>query len=406
MKAQPDLFSELPPLSDGSKKNSAASSSLPSQSLKIDTARPTPTQQRFNKLLARVEALNRQIEATRAATDGHRPLHSSTLTRLRQKHLELMRRMAVWLDERLQRKGLTAAQKRYATGILISLSESLAAQGDQAMQALHDAYSEDGLDAKKNAEIKGMKELLEDALGRPLGDAQDPQDIEALLQAAMKEMQDQAQAREADRQARNSARKAKKPQGARQQQAQQETADAQGALRALFRQLASALHPDRETDPQEHKRKSALMSEVNAAYRRRDLTALLKLQLRVELADPQAIARMADQKVGALCLLLKDQVAALQQDLGAIEMQARAEFDLASHAPVNAASLAHNLAQQRQELEQDIAHMQQDLTRVRDDTQFKRWLREQHKASQMDSSMDGLEMLLHMAAGPGGFRRG
>ena len=43
-------------------------------------------------------------------------------------------------------------------------------------------------------------------------------------------------------------------------------ADAKSAIRTVFRQLASALHPDREPDEQERLRKTGLMSEVNAAY--------------------------------------------------------------------------------------------------------------------------------------------
>jgi hypothetical protein len=44
-----------------------------------------------------------------------------------------------------------------------------------------------------------------------------------------------------------------------------QTEDATGALRTIYHQLVSALHPDRETDPQEQLRKTALMKEANAA---------------------------------------------------------------------------------------------------------------------------------------------
>ena len=39
-----------------------------------------------------------------------------------------------------------------------------------------------------------------------------------------------------------------------------EAQDAKAALRSIYRQLASALHPDREPDPVERERKSALMA--------------------------------------------------------------------------------------------------------------------------------------------------
>ncbi|MFX4717623.1 molecular chaperone DnaJ, partial [Acinetobacter baumannii] len=88
---------------------------------------------------------------------------------------------------------------------------------------------------------------------------------------------------------------------------------------SIYRQLASALHPDREPDPVERERKSALMSQANAAYERGDLTALLQLQLQAAQVDEAHIAQMADDKLAALSLLLKDQVKTLEGELGDAE---------------------------------------------------------------------------------------
>lgn len=394
MKSQPDLFADTP-LTPASQP----APPIAVRALKIDagakTGRLSPTQQRFNRLLARVEALTGQVEATRQAVDAHRPRQARELAELEQRHTALMQRMVLWLDERLRAKGLTAAQKRMATEILIGLSEALAMEGDAQMRALHDRHSPEDLEAKQGANMQGMKDVLEEVLGKPLDDAAgNADDLQALLHAAMNEMNEQARAEDARREAQQAARRSGKAKSARQQKAEQEQTDAQRALRILFRQLASALHPDRETDPQEHKRKSDLMAEANAAYRRRDLTALLTLQLRVEHAEPGSLARMADEKVAALNLLLKEQVAALEQDLQAVQMQARAEFGLSPFVPVNAASLARTLAQQRNQLEQDIVHMNGDLQRVEDDAQFKRWLKEQTSAARQFDPFDELEALM------------
>ncbi|MFC5521879.1 hypothetical protein [Polaromonas jejuensis] len=110
---------------------------------------------------------------------------------------------------------------------------------------------------------------------------------------------------------------------------------------------------------------------------------------------------MAEDKVAALNLLLKDQVAALEQDLYAVQMQARGEFGLPPYGAVTATSLARTLAQQRQQLEQDIAHMNRDLQRVQDDAEFKRWLTEQTSAARQFDPFDELDMLLNA----GDFRR-
>ena len=130
MKHQADLFGNLPSPETPPQptRDPAPSSGL--RVLKIDAqGKLTPAQQRFNKLLSRVENLTAQIEQVRAAVDTHRPQHASSLAALQAKHAETMKRMALWLDQRLQGQALTKAQRRYATEIIISLSESLAAQG-------------------------------------------------------------------------------------------------------------------------------------------------------------------------------------------------------------------------------------------------------------------------------------
>ena len=406
MKHQADLFGNLPSPETPPQptRDPAPSSGL--RVLKIDAqGKLTPAQQRFNKLLSRVENLTAQIEQVRAAVDTHRPQHANSLAALQAKHAETMKRMALWLDQRLHGQALTKAQRRYATEIIISLSESLAAQGDPVMGELHDTYSEEGLSEKLEADFLDAKAQMEEVLGRPLDEAGIDGDMDALMRAAMKEADEQERAEQERRQERQDARAARKPKSKKAQQAEQETLDAQGALRALFRQLASVLHPDREIDPVEAKRKSALMSQANAAYKRRDLTALLKLQLQVELADPRAIAGMADEKVAALSRLLKDQVATLEQELEVVQMQARQEFGMAMYGSINAATLARNLLRQRQGLQQDIEMMQRDLALVQDDAYFKRWLREQHKAAQQIDPMQMIEEMLAAAGNMAPFGR-
>ena len=161
----------------------------------------------------------------------------------------------------------------------------------------------------------------------------------------------------------------------------------------MFRQLASALHPDRETDPQERHRKNELMSQANAAYDRRDLTALLHLQLHIEQVDPESIGRMADDKVKALSQLLQQQLSALQQELQDLKMQLCHEFDLPGHVAIVPANLIFHLNQTRLELEHQLRDMEHDLTQVQDDGDFKRWLKEQARLArdvQVDDKLDTL----------------
>jgi len=119
-------------------------------------------------------------------------------------------------------------------------------------------------------------------------------------------------------------------------QAQSEQMDARTAIRTVFRQLASALHPDREPDAQERERKTALMSEVNAAYDKNDLA-----QLEAQLTQTLCIPVSAQQSEAAMTQ-----------------------------------SLLRLQAEQRQVADSLAA----DLQRIQNGNEPKRWLKEQSRA--------------------------
>lgn len=344
--------------------------------LKFTAGKLSPEQQRFNRMLAQTEELARKIEAAQLLADSHRPRVASTLRPLEQERDRLIRQMALWLDQRLQRKGLTAKHKRWASEIICYLSESLTINGDEAMQTLHDAHSEQTLAEKERAAASDMQDFMEEILGKPFGGEQDFDNLEDLLRAGTAQMQQESQAAQQAR----ASKKSKRKQSASQQKTEQQAQDANAALRSIYRQLVSALHPDRESDASERIRKTALLKEVNAAYKRRDLLALLQLQLSANLANSDKVSHLAREKLASLTLLLRERVALLTRELLAIERRTISEFGLHPYRPLSAAALKRSLLDEQQELQADIALMQRDFQRVQDDTQFKRWLREQHEA--------------------------
>ena len=376
MPQQTELFPDATPSSPATRDGPAARQAL--TALKIDASQLSPAQKRFNKLLAETETLAARIDDTRRALDAHRIAVGNTLTPLEQEKSGLMRQMVIWLDQRLQRKGLTAKQKQAAREILCDMAADMAYAGDEAMQQLHDAHSEQSLNALEKNDAQMMQSFMEDVLGQKLTPDGAPIDnLDDLMRAAMAnaKMHDEAQ------QAAQAARQAKRKKTPKQLKEQAQAQDADGALRSIYRQLASALHPDRETDPAEQTRKTALMKEANAAYERRDLLALLHLQMQAELVDADHIAGLAKEKLAALTALLKERIAVLQREVHQLEMQARQEFDLPLFGNVTAVTLETHLHTLEKELRHDIAHMQQDLQRVLDDVQLKRWLREQQTAA-------------------------
>lgn len=358
----------------------AAGASVALSALKFSSGQVSPAQKRFNQLLKQTETLASKIEAVRALADSNRPLFNQILTPLEQQRTVLMRDMALWLGERLKRKGLTARQQDSAREILCDIAASLAMAGDAAMQELHDAHSDESLEEQEKAEAAHMKMFMESMLGEEIGKGEDEaafDTLDELMRASMAKMQAQASAEQEAHAQRQSKRK-KSP---AQLKAEAEAQDANGALRTLYRQLASALHPDRETDPHEQLRKTALMKEANAAYERRDLLALLHLQMQADLVDGEQVANLAKEKLAALTALLKERVNVLRHELFQIEQQTKDEFDLPLYAPLSAASIKRHLVESERDLREDIAMMQHDLQQVQDDKNLKRWLRQQQQGS-------------------------
>ena len=345
-------------------------------------AKLSAAQQRFNRLLAKIDKLESQVTEMQKLGDAFRPLYSSTLEPLRQAQTAMVRRMALLLDERLQRKGLTPAQKRNGLEILCSLCEMLAMKGDAEMAALHDQRSPHTLRQKEEEQAAGLRAMMEDALGQSLDvDGQDESlnPMEALFRASQEGLNAAMQAEE-EREAAAQARKKKKPTVA-QSKAAQEQEDADSVLRQVYRQLASALHPDRERDPAEQQRKTALMSEANAAYGKQDLMALLHLQLRIAQADAQDLLQQPEERIAAMTRLLKQQAAELESELMARQHHLRQEFELNFFQQPSAATLRRQLEQQEKDLKDELAFMEEDLQEVQDDAGFKRWLKEQVKMS-------------------------
>lgn len=337
----------------------------------------SPAVRAFNLQLTRIDKLKVQLAELDALAQSHRVELHRWVSPLQQRQRECMRELALGLAGQLQGKALSRLQQETATEALCRLAQTLSDEGDTAMAALHDQHSRQTLAQKKQAAADAMRARLEDVLGEPLDGAGEDASMEALLRAGMERLRASRDEEQERRRAKGQARRARQKPGADQVKAQAQQTDADTQLRTLFRQLASALHPDREPDPQERLRKTALMSEANAAYGRKDLVTLMQIQLRAELADPAAVSRMADDKLAALTLLLKQQVADLERERAARQQRLASEFDLPPGQATNPNTLKQHLLAQVDALESAVAQLERDLEQLQEPAALKRWLNQQ-----------------------------
>lgn len=339
----------------------------------------SPAQKRFNELLARIERLTHNLQRLQAWSDRHRHAHVQALHTAAQQMRALRKSLLLFLHDQLHSADLTAQQQRMARNKLRSLLDVLSPLADPQVQALADLYGDDGLDQEEAAELaeaaERVRAKIEAALGQPIDNPSQYKTPEAMVAAGMRQWQRQQQADDERKAHKRAARKAKNKPVADQAEAPQ--ADAKTTLRTIYRQLASALHPDREPDAQVREHKTALMSEVNAAYEKADLTTLMRLQMQVTQVDAKASSRLADDKLTAMCALLKEQVAALEDDLEQLQIRLSRELCIAVRADADEALMTQALQRMKADQRHEVDTLEADLRRIAHEAELKRWLKEQ-----------------------------
>lgn len=323
-------------------------------------AAPLSAQQaQFNEHLRRIAAQQELLAAWNEATAAFHARYARDVEPLLATYHALYCELAQVLDAEAGRKGLSKADRAALGEAIARLAARLAAGvRDEAlraaMQALHDRYANADEAAPDTADPDSPEEVL--------------RRVEAQMHAA------QAQAEQA-RAAHHAERRARKP-GARERQAQAAAREAAQPLREIYRRLASTLHPDRESDPAERTRKTALMQRVNLAYAAGDLTGLLQLQLEADQIDPARIAAFSDARLAPYNRLLADQLAELLRQTRAAQEAFCADYGLEPGAASKPAKLMGHLRAQVRDLQEDIQHLRLQLRALREEPDaLRHWLR-------------------------------
>lgn len=323
-------------------------------------------QQRFNRLHDDIAAQRALLDAWSAAIDAYEqrylqdylPLHAQ----YRDQHVALLD----FLDHAASggmRLGRTDAQALHA--LIASIAESLLLGEDDEARRRH---------------LAGMYERYApaDEAAAPGTEADD--ETEALLRRVEAEM-DAARAKADAARAKRQAERQRKG-TTREQQAQQqkeEVVQATQSVRAVYRQLVSALHPDREPDEQERLRKTALMQRVNEAYAAHRLLDLLQLQLEIEQIDARHLQGLADAQLAHYNRVLAGQLAELQQEVRAVEAGFKARHGLNPHGKLRPELLADRLRHEIAKLHNALRDLQREQRMLQDPDVFKRWVKAQRR---------------------------
>jgi hypothetical protein len=346
-------------------------------------APPSKSQQRFNRLTTKVAQLKRALqmwsEAMPAIARQQAEYHQ-----LFEQHRATLGDLVRLLDRMYGDRALTKRERTLVRQIICGTAcDVLEDGGGDDLKAIYNKHSRGDYDAETATEnairAQMMKSMLQDGFGFDFRGAKIAS-LDDLEQAAAEQLDERDRVADRQREAAE-ARKARRKKSARQVESEArrtaETAQIGKTLQDVYRKLAMLLHPDHERDPAERARKTLLMQEVNTAYDRKDLLALLELRLRFENIDDADASAIAEDRLAHFNTLLTEQARQLQHELDAVEMPWRMQLELSPSAKLAPSRVQAALRHDLRELARDLARVRHDLVELADVRKLKSWLRAQ-----------------------------
>ncbi len=308
------------------------------QSLKPSVAakKHSPLQREFDRLIGRIEAGQALLEAWKqqpaAIFEKYQAEMAPAMRDLGDAQISLIVQIDALLTSPPKGIRITARRRSALTECLLDLIQAAMATvtDDDTLVAIHDRYSDTPLQRlaqEDEAEVEAeIIEVFERFFGKGSLRKQPDETHDAFVARAQAQL---LGAMDANQQREDAARQRRAEKRAAKQHAKRGAKTAPIAepapnaaeppkpdiLRTLYRKLASSLHPDRESDTAEKKRKTETMQGINSAYQNKDLLSLLKLHNQTLQGGAAATEALAEDTLREYNALLKTQLKALEAEI-------------------------------------------------------------------------------------------
>ncbi|MGU3780380.1 molecular chaperone DnaJ [Burkholderia metallica] len=348
-----------------------------------ETASLSNAQKTFNTLVKQIEKRRERLGAWEAVMPAFQKKFVDELLPLEQASTALRIRLLNQLDDAFLQKGLSKAEQHTLSAMIVNMARDLLDVSDDAqLKAIHDRHraADPGSHAaagRRRARPEAPEpQSTPDVAADDDLDALSPDELIARMQSELDEQFERDMAEHAAREAQRAKRRKAPRQSAALAKREAEQAEASRSLREVYRKLASALHPDRETDPREQERKTVLMQRVNHAYANGKLLQLLELQLEIEQIDRHAINGLGDDRLARYNGILEDQLRELDQEIQDVETGFRRTYGIAPSVKVAPDTIIRMLARDIASTQRGIHDLNLTLREFDDPANVKDWLKD------------------------------
>ena len=372
----------------------------------VPAAAQSKAQRLFNKLIAQIgQQRDLLAQWQQFGAQFHQRVTTELLpaqAQLTAARLKLLRLLDQLHSNQSAEPRLSKPLRRKLRAWIPQLAATVLQDGANAeAEAIFDRYSDVSHADQQQIELAEAEAMFGHILGEEMIDGHQAESVEDLMRHAADGLA-RAQAEQAARAASRPQARSAKAQAAEQRQAEaaeQAAKQAGQSVREAFRKLASALHPDRETDPAAREHKTRLMQQANQAYERNDLLTLLSMQLDLEQIDGQHLANLPEARLAHYNRVLREQLAALQQELG----ECTAHFGIGIGIGLNQRELTpavvdNALARDIQQLRNFTRLIELDIAQLRDPATRRNALANIDLPDDDDDGPDAFEAMLLMEA--------
>lgn len=327
----------------------------------------TLEQQRFQFLIRQIGDARKAFSDLEKRIEAYRQLRVQKLQPVRASLTRALRETIFAIDRLLDQRGWSRAEQAALRDILTGTAEVLleVAGEDPEIKAVYNKHSNLDFDTAKDEDIQRLKAEAEAFTGFDLGGDEGIRSEDDLVQRLYEEM---------------AARETAAPSKRSEDNAQL----ARQALRDIYRKLASAVHPDRESDAARREEKNQLMQRINQAYAANDLLSLFEIQIEIDQLDPEQIGNLGTQRLRHYNRLLAEQLEQLRSKLHALEASAGADDETVDDH-FDAQKLELRLRRQARGLRAEVTRQEQLLRVLADKAATRRWLKQQRQFAKLDA---------------------
>lgn len=345
---------------------------------KQQKAKLSAAQRKFNTTIRKIEKEKQKLADWQEMTDEFQQQQAGTYLPLMEQYDRARAEMAQRFDRFFVRKSFSNLQREKMAHLICEVASELVPKGFDELRAVHDRYSEldfDTLEEEENSQANDvLRDLFAREFGVDLGDDFDMNRPEEMADRVVEQLEgiQQKETKEESGKKQTAAEKRKA------EKVQEEEENISQSIKSVYRQLTTALHPDREADEGERVRKTELMQKVTRAYRDKDLLKLLELQLEVEQIDQTKIDGIADSRLKHFNKVLQRQLEEVSAEVEMVSMMFKQMARIDPFDNISPQEIMEAFEHDTHLLRQDTAELEDDLKELRTVKGIQQWLKNYH----------------------------